>query len=46
MLFSATFPLNVLSFKQKFLADAHEINLMDELTLKGLSQFYAYVEER
>ena len=24
----------------------HEINLMDELTLKGVSQYYAYIEER
>jgi ATP-dependent RNA helicase DDX6/DHH1 len=24
----------------------YEINLMDELTLKGVTQFYAYVEER
>lgn len=24
----------------------HEINLMDELTLKGVTQYYAYVEER
>ena len=23
-----------------------EVNLMDELTLKGVTQFYAYVEER
>ena len=24
----------------------YEINLMDELTLKGVTQYYAYVEER
>jgi ATP-dependent RNA helicase DDX6/DHH1 len=24
----------------------YEINLMDELTLRGVTQFYAYVEER
>jgi ATP-dependent RNA helicase DDX6/DHH1 len=24
----------------------HEINLMDELTLRGVTQYYAYVEER
>lgn len=24
----------------------HEINLMEELTLKGVTQYYAYVEER
>lgn len=23
-----------------------EVNLMDELTLKGVTQYYAYVEER
>merc|ERR1711970_955749 len=46
LLYSATFPLTVETFKNKFLTDAHEINLMDELTLKGVSQFYAFVEER
>jgi hypothetical protein len=24
----------------------HEINLMDELTLRGVTQYYAFVEER
>lgn len=24
----------------------YEINLMDELTLRGVTQYYAYVEER
>ncbi len=28
------------------MVQAHEINLMDELTLKGVTQYYAYVEER
>jgi ATP-dependent RNA helicase DDX6/DHH1 len=37
MLFSATFPTSVVSFKQKFLSDAHEINLMEELTLRGVT---------
>jgi len=46
LMFSATFPATILDFKNKFLTDAHEINLMDELTLKGVSQFYAFVEER
>jgi ATP-dependent RNA helicase DDX6/DHH1 len=46
LMFSATFPATIMDFKNKFLADAHEINLMDELTLKGVSQFYAFVEER
>jgi len=46
MCFSATFPATIVDFRNKFLPDAHEINLMDELTLKGVSQFYAFVEER
>jgi ATP-dependent RNA helicase DDX6/DHH1 len=46
LLFSATFPMMVKNFKDKYLGKAHEINLMDELTLKGLTQFYAFVEER
>eukprot|EP00922_Rhytidocystis_sp_ex-Travisia-forbesii_P045679 GHVS01068153.1.p1 GENE.GHVS01068153.1~~GHVS01068153.1.p1 ORF type:complete len:497 (-),score=34.99 GHVS01068153.1:1444-2934(-) len=46
LLYSATFPVTVKDFKGKYLGDAHEINLMDELTLKGVSQFYAFVEER
>ena len=45
-LFSATFPVTVKGFKQKFLPNAYIINLMDELTLRGISQFYAFVEER
>jgi ATP-dependent RNA helicase DDX6/DHH1 len=28
------------------MSDAHEINLMEELTLKGVTQYYAFVEER
>lgn len=46
LLFSATFPVTVKDFRDRYLHDAHEINLMDELTLKGVSQFYAFVEER
>lgn len=46
LLFSATFPVTVKSFKDQFLRRAYEINLMDELTLKGVTQYYAYVEER
>ena len=45
-LFSATFPVTVKGFKQKYLPTAYIINLMDELTLRGISQFYAFVEER
>eukprot|EP01061_Rhynchopus_euleeides_P001774 TRINITY_DN112_c0_g1_i1.p1 TRINITY_DN112_c0_g1~~TRINITY_DN112_c0_g1_i1.p1 ORF type:complete len:407 (+),score=219.86 TRINITY_DN112_c0_g1_i1:94-1314(+) len=44
--FSATFPMNVKTFMDKHMTPpVHEANLMDELTLKGVSQFYAFVEE-
>lgn len=46
LLFSATFPMLVKAFKDKFLTKPYEINLMDELTLKGVTQYYAYVQER
>ena len=45
-LFSATFPVTVKSFKDKFIANPYEINLMDDLTLKGITQYYAFVKER
>lgn len=45
-LFSATFPVAVKGFKDKHLSNAYIINLMDELTLRGISQFYAFVEEK
>jgi len=45
--FSATFPRSVKLFKDKWLkTNSHEINLMDELTLKGVTQYYAFVDER
>ncbi|KAI6019923.1 DEAD-domain-containing protein [Pisolithus orientalis] len=46
MLFSATFPLIVKDFKDKHMNSPYEINLMEELTLRGVTQYYAYVEER
>jgi ATP-dependent RNA helicase DDX6/DHH1 len=46
LLFSATFPVTVKSFKDKYLQKPYIINLMDELTLKGITQYYAFVEER
>ena len=46
LLFSATFPILVKAFKEKFLENPYEINLMDELTLKGITQYYAFVDER
>lgn len=46
LLFSATFPITVKDFKERFLRKPYEINLMEELTLKGVTQYYAFVEER
>lgn len=46
LLFSATFPVTVKSFKDKFLKRPYEINLMDQLTLRGVTQYYAFVEEK
>jgi len=46
LLYSATFPVTVKSFKDRFLQKPYVINLMDELTLKGITQYYAFVEER
>lgn len=46
MLFSATFPITVIDFKKQYLRSPHEINLMKKLTLEGITQYYAYVEER
>mmetsp|Transcript_7413 Transcript_7413/g.30674 ORF Transcript_7413/g.30674 Transcript_7413/m.30674 type:complete len:321 (+) Transcript_7413:249-1211(+) len=45
-LFSATFPVSVKDFKDRWIENPYEINLMDDLTLKGITQFYAFVEER
>ncbi|KAI1497996.1 DEAD-domain-containing protein [Biscogniauxia marginata] len=46
MLFSATFPLSVKDFSDKNMNKPYEINLMDELTLRGITQYYAFVEEK
>jgi len=46
LLFSATFPFTVKEFRDRFLNRPYEINLMEQLTLKGVSQYYAFVEER
>ena len=37
---------SVKSFKDKYLRKPYVINLMEELTLKGITQYYAFVEER
>ncbi|KAL0219867.1 hypothetical protein P9112_005520 [Eukaryota sp. TZLM1-RC] len=49
MVFSATFPIDVKHFVDEYMSSngpPHTVNLMTELTLKGLTQYYAYVEER
>ncbi|RWS25497.1 putative ATP-dependent RNA helicase me31b-like protein [Leptotrombidium deliense] len=46
LLYSATFPLTVENFMRKHLHEPYEINLMEELTLKGVTQYYAFVQER
>ncbi|XP_076457650.1 ATP-dependent RNA helicase me31b-like [Babylonia areolata] len=46
LLYSATFPLSVEQFMRKHLKNPYEINLMEELTLKGVTQYYAFVQEK
>ncbi|CAH1443485.1 unnamed protein product [Lactuca virosa] len=46
LMFSATFPVTVKDFRDRYLKNPYVVNLMDELTLKGITQFYAFVEER
>lgn len=46
MLYSATFPRTVATFMQKHMRNPYEINLMEELTLIGVTQFYAFVQEK
>ena len=46
MLFSATFPSDVRDFKDKYLKEPVLLNLMEELTLFGITQYYTYIEEK
>ncbi|TKR68440.1 hypothetical protein L596_024428 [Steinernema carpocapsae] len=46
MLYSATFPRTVATFMAKHMKKPYEINLMEELTLLGVTQYYAYVQEK
>lgn len=45
-LFSATYPQEIKSFQEKYIMKPQYIKPTDELTLKGLTQFYAYLEEK
>lgn len=46
LMFSATYPVQIRDFQQKYVPDPKFIRLTDELTLKGLTQYYAYLEEK
>lgn len=46
LLYSATFPCTVDAFIKRHMHNPYEINLMEELTLKGITQYYAYVQEK
>ena len=45
LLFSATFPQNVAGFV-KMIPNIKKVNMMVDLTLKGVTQYYAYLEEK
>lgn len=46
MMYSATYPVEINDFRQKYVPNPAFIKLNDELTLKGLTQYYAYLEEK
>nr|UXY87212.1 RNA helicase [Cryptomonas sp.] len=45
ILLSATFPIGIKKIKNNIMKNPFEINLMKELTLIGISQYYAFLEE-
>jgi len=46
LLYSATFPERIQDFCQTWMPIHDRINLMADLTLKGVTQYYAYVDEK
>ena len=46
LLFSATFPESVKGFSDQYMKHPFEINLMEELTLKGVPPYYVFLEEK
>ncbi|VEL31513.1 unnamed protein product, partial [Protopolystoma xenopodis] len=46
MVYSATYPLTLQSFMKSHLKEPYQVNLMERLTLRGLTEYYAYVEEK
>lgn len=45
LLFSATFPQNVAGFVKQ-IPNIKKVNMMTDLTLKGVTQYYAFLEEK
>lgn len=45
-LFSATYPTSIKAFTESHMKEPAFIRLNKELTLKGVTQFYAYLEEK
>eukprot|EP01129_Flabellula_baltica_P010147 TRINITY_DN4254_c0_g1_i2.p1 TRINITY_DN4254_c0_g1~~TRINITY_DN4254_c0_g1_i2.p1 ORF type:complete len:340 (-),score=79.64 TRINITY_DN4254_c0_g1_i2:276-1262(-) len=45
LLFSATYPHTVADFVNSNMNEPEQINLMDSLTLRGITQYYAFLEE-
>ena len=45
-LFSATYPVEIRTFQNRNVPSPQYIKITDELTLKGLTQYYAFLEER
>ena len=45
-MYSATFPIRIRSFKEKYMTRAEVVNLMEELMLSGLTHYYMFVDER
>lgn len=46
MMFSATYPVQIKDFMEAHVPDPVFIRVSDEFTLKGLTQYYAFLEER
>ncbi|VDQ10151.1 unnamed protein product [Trichobilharzia regenti] len=46
LVYSATYPVTVQSFMAQHLRNPYQINLMETLTLKGITEYYAYVQEK
>ena len=46
LMYSATFPITIKSFKQKYMPKAEVINMMEELMLIGLTHYYILVDEK